>query len=198
MINAARLSRGVVTIGGSAGAVESLIELVGKLPADFGAAIAVVVHLNRFRESKLPAILGRVARLPVAVAADGAALHEGTIHVAPPDYHLLVGPTLALRRGAAEHYHRPAIDPLFRSAAETFSDRVVGVLLSGSTSDGVSGGTAIKRAGGVVLVEDPRGAQHPRLPLSALHRDGVDAALSIDQLASVLSRLARGEVVEEA
>jgi two-component system chemotaxis response regulator CheB len=197
VINAARLRRDVVVIGGSAGAIESLMELLGKLPTTFETAMAAVIHLNPFRESRLPAVLGRVATIPVLAAAHGAPFEPRRLHVAVADFHLLVGPTLSLTRSPREHFHRPAIDPLFRSAAASFGPRVVGVLLSGATTDGVTGAVAIKAAGGLVLVHDPADAPHPRLPATALVRDGVDAAASIDELAQLLSRLARAEPIED-
>jgi two-component system chemotaxis response regulator CheB len=196
VFNTAKIRRDIIVIGGSAGGIEALIELVGKLPPAFEAAAAAVIHLSPFRESKLAAVLGRVARIPIIQASHGAPFELGRLYVAVADYHLLVAATLSLTREAKEHFHRPAIDPLFRSAAASFGRRVVGVLLSGANTDGVSGATMIKAAGGIVLVEDPADARHPRLPAMALAHDGVDASMSIDELAEVLPRLARGEAIE--
>ena len=173
------------------------MELVGKLPTGFDAAVAAVVHLNPFRESKLPAVLSRVATIPVLPATHGAPFQPGRLYVAVADSHLLLGPIISLARSPKEHFHRPAIDPLFRSAAASFGQRVVGVLLSGATTDGVTGAVAIKAAGGIVLVHDPADAAYSRLPAAALRHDGVDASASIDELAALLSRLARGEPIED-
>jgi two-component system, chemotaxis family, protein-glutamate methylesterase/glutaminase len=197
VINRARLRRDVAVIGGSAGAIESLLELVGKLPTGFEAAVAVVVHLNPFRESKLANVLTRSATIPVAPVSPGAPFERGHVYVAVADHHLLVGPTLSISRGPKEHLHRPAIDPLFRSAAASFGARVVGVLLSGATTDGVTGAAAIRAAGGIVLVQDPAGAQYPRLPATALTQDTVDASASIAELAEILTRLPRGETLND-
>ena len=197
MLNAARVRRDVVVIGGSAGGVESLIELVGKLPAEFEAAGAVVLHMNPLRRSQLAAVLARLAPITVEQAQHGVAFRRRHLYVAVPDHHLLVGPTLSLTRDPKEHFHRPAIDPLFRSAAAAFGSRVVGILVSGSTSDGVSGAVEIRNAGGLVLVEDRATARHPRLPATAMAEVGADAEASIDELASMLPRLAVGEAIEE-
>jgi two-component system chemotaxis response regulator CheB len=189
--------RDVVVIGGSAGAIESLIELVGKLPAAFEASVAVVVHLNPFRESQLGSVLAGTARMPVVPVTHGVQFRPGRIYLAVADHHLLVDDTVSLTRGPKEHFHRPAIDPLFRSAAAAFGPRVVAVLLSGATADGVIGAIAVKAAGGLVLVQDPTDAAYPRLPATALANDGVDASASIDELAGMLARVARGEPLDE-
>lgn len=197
MINGARLRRDVAVIGGSAGAIESLLELVGKLPTGFEAAVAIVVHLNPYRESKLADVLGRVTTIPVAPVSAGAPFERGHAYVAVADHHLLVGPRLSISRGPKEHLHRPAIDPLFRSAAASFGARVVGVLLSGSTTDGVTGAAAIRAAGGIILVQDPAGARYSRLPATALTQDTADASASNTELAEMLTRLSRGEGLDD-
>jgi two-component system chemotaxis response regulator CheB len=194
-LNAAGARRDVVVIGGSAGSIESLKELVGKLPEDLDVAAAAVIHLNPFHKSKLVNVIARVARIPVVAATEGQLFEGGRLYLAVPDHHLVIGETMRLTRGPKEHFHRPAIDVLFRSATG-YGQRVVGVLLSGATTDGVSGATAIKAAGGIILVEDPLNARYRRLPATALVEDGVDASVTIPELAQILPRLARGEKVE--
>jgi two-component system chemotaxis response regulator CheB len=119
------------------------------------------------------------------------------VYVAPRDQHMLFDDgCVRLSRGAREHHTRPAIDPLFRSAAERYGQRVVGVLLSGMGSDGVSGPSAIKKCGGVSLVQHPGEARFESMPSTAIAEDDVDAMLTVEELAVVLSALARGEAIE--
>ena len=116
---------------------------------------------------------------------------------APRDQHLVINDGhLQLRRGAKEHRTRPAIDPLFRSAAHTYGPRAVGVLLSGSGDDGVTGLIEIKKAGGVSLVQHPSEALHPSMPRTAIEEDDVDRILVLHELAAALTALAEGDVFE--
>lgn len=196
-INREAVPRDIVVIGASAGGVEALSRLFARLPARLPAALAVVLHMRPTQASSLPAILARAGRLPVVAATDGAAFGPGSVYVAVPDQHLLVQKDrIHLSRDPREHLTRPAIDPLFRSAAAAYGPRVIGVLLSGVGTDGVTGATAIKRAGGLVFVEKPSEARHPTLPLAAIRHDGVDAVLAVDELADVLPKLAVGESVD--
>lgn len=202
MINAERRSRDLVVIGASAGGIQASRSLLHHLPASFGAAIVLVIHLDPFFKSRLPEVLGWRTRLHVTWAQEGADAEMGTVHVAPPDHHLtlehasLGSPRLRLNRGPRQHYTRPAIDPLFISAARLGGQRVVGVLLSGANDDGAEGLIHIKRAGGVTLVQDPDEARHPRMPRSGLEHDSPDAVLSVDALATTLTTLAAGKAVD--
>ena len=162
-----RVTRDVIVIGGSAGALEALRSLLPKLPADLPAAILLVLHLGRV--SHLSAILGRCSALPVVDAESGARFERSQIHVAVPGVHLLLHDHhILLRRGPRENLSRPSIDALFRSAAASLGSRVIGVLLSGSLSDGSVGLRAIERCGGVNVVQDPEDALVPAMPRSAL------------------------------
>src|SRR5262245_41900568 len=161
--------RDLVVIGGSAGAIEALVPLVRQLPADMAAPVLIVVHVPANADSHLPRILGRHSALPAAHAVDGDDLIDGTILVAPPDFHLTVGRgRIRLERGPRENHHRPAIDPLFRSAARWEDGRTVGVLLSGGAGDGVAGCLAIRHRGGAVLVQDPNDALFEGMPRSII------------------------------
>jgi two-component system chemotaxis response regulator CheB len=197
VVNSERTRRDVVVMGASAGGISALRELFGKLPSDLGAAIAVVLHRSPVAETSLAHVLAWRSALPVIEAVDATTFQRGTIYVAPRDRHLHVdGVTLRLSRGPKEQHTRPAIDPLFRSAAASSGKRVVGVLLSGTGDDGVSGLISVTAAGGVSLVQDPSEAAYPAMPRSAILRDRVQGALPVAELADVLIQLARGDVVE--
>lgn len=181
--------RRIIVIGASAGGVEALRTLVGALPPDIAAPIAVVLHVGT--QSILPELLEAAGRLPVHHAKNGEPLRRGTIYVAPPGKHLLVHDGhLMLRRGARENLARPAIDPLFRSAACSFGGGTIGVVLTGALNDGTAGLVAIKRCGGVVIVQEPREADFPEMPLSALRHVAVDACLPLAGIAKELVRRA--------
>jgi two-component system, chemotaxis family, protein-glutamate methylesterase/glutaminase len=159
----------VVAIGGSAGAVESLIELVGGLPADLSAAVLVTVHIREDARSRLPAILTRSGPLVARHAEHGDLLADGVILVAPPGRHLLVaGNRVLLGTGPRVNHVRPAIDPMLGSLS---ADRIlptIGVILSGLLDDGAVGLALLEHAGGTVVVEDPETAIFPSMPRAAL------------------------------
>ena len=134
----------------------------------------------------------------MAHAQDGEPISPGRIYVAPHDHHLLVEPGhLRVVRGPRENHHRPAVDPLFRSAALTYGPRVVGVVLSGALNDGTAGLIAIKRRGGVAIVQDPAEALVPGMPGSALRNVAIDYCLPIADISPLLAQLAREPVAEE-
>jgi two-component system, chemotaxis family, protein-glutamate methylesterase/glutaminase len=198
MINAERVARDVIVIGGSAGALLPLLRLLEGLPRSLPATIAVVLHRSPFHETRLPWVLGRRTRLMVAEASDGDPLGHGMVYVAPRDQHMLVeNGVLRLDRGAKEHRTRPAIDPLFRTAASVYGNRVVGVLLSGMGADGVSGLLHIKASEGLSLVQSPAEAEFSVMPMRAINEDDVDAVLRIEALPDVLLALATGDAFED-
>src|SRR6266853_3065833 len=146
--------RDIVVIGGSAGSIEAVIELVRGLPPDFPGSVFVVVHFPGYVNSTLPRILSRAGPLPARHARDGEPIEPGRVYVAPPDWHLhLNDGRIRLTRGPKENGHRPAIDPLFRTAAHQFGPRVVGIVLSGNLNDGTAGLLTVKQRGGVALVQ---------------------------------------------
>ncbi|HEU4700422.1 MAG TPA: chemotaxis protein CheB [Gemmatimonadales bacterium] len=181
----------LIVVGGSAGAVEAVIRLVAALPADLAAAVLVVIHFPESSVSMLPRILNRAsAGLPAAHGRDGEPLVTGRIYVARPGTHLLVeGTHLRLLRGPKENGHRPAIDPLFRSAARSRGQRVVGVLLSGTLDDGTTGLEAIRRHGGITVVQDPDDALYGAMPRSALEHVAIDYVLPLADLPAALVQL---------
>ena len=183
-------NRDVVVIGGSAGALEPLQRLLGDVPADLGATFFVVIHTGPNAHSTLGHILDRAGPLPADLARDGLAFAWGRVYVAPPDRHLLLDDgRMLLRRGPRENLSRPAIDPLFRSAAAAYGARVIGVLLSGMLYDGASGLRAIKRCGGIAVVQDPADALYPEMPRHALQHTEVDYCPSGAELAKLLVAL---------
>jgi two-component system chemotaxis response regulator CheB len=197
VINEERIKRDVIVIGASAGGVEPLKELLQRLPPDLSATVAIVLHRSPYHETRLPSVLGRHALLSVLEPADRDPVLSGAVYVAPRDQHMIFEDgVVRLSRGPREHHTRPAIDPLFRSAADRYGSRVVGVVLSGVGSDGVSGLIAIKKANGISLVQHPREAQFDVMPCRAIAEDDVDAMLTVTGLGRALAALARGEVVD--
>ncbi|RAZ83142.1 chemotaxis protein CheB [Mesorhizobium hawassense] len=179
----------IVVIGASAGGIEPLKQIVSDLPADLPAAVFVVVHIGQV--SYLPEILDRAGRLDARVARNGAEFGTGCIYVAPPGLHLLLHDGhMLLRRGPRENLARPAIDPLFRSAALSYGACVIGVLLSGSLADGTAGMRAVKAVGGLAVVQHPRDTLVPAMVESALHYVDVDHCLPAAEIGPLLARLA--------
>jgi two-component system, chemotaxis family, protein-glutamate methylesterase/glutaminase len=166
--------RDIIVIGASAGGVEALSVLLANLSGDLRAAVAVTLH-RRPVVSFLKEVLGRRSQLPVVEATDRMVFKKGRVHLAPPDRHLLFGDgVIGLDRGPKYHHTRPAIDPMFESAAKRYGRRVVGVLLTGNMSDGVMGLNDIKAAGGLSLVQRPDDASYPSMPRNAVLFDHVD------------------------
>jgi two-component system, chemotaxis family, protein-glutamate methylesterase/glutaminase len=187
----------IITIGASAGGVEALAQLARGLPRDVPAALFVVHHFPPYGTSVMPNILSRAGPLPAAHAVDGEAIRPGRIYVAPPDHHLLVKPGhVRLGRGPRENGHRPAVDPLFRSAARAYGRRVIAVVLSGTLDDGTAGLVAVKRRGGIAVVQHPDDALYSGMPQSAIDNVAVDEILPLSEIAPALVRLAH-EPVEE-
>jgi two-component system, chemotaxis family, protein-glutamate methylesterase/glutaminase len=176
-------TRDIVVIGGSAGAVEALIRLMPGLPAALPARVFVTVHIPAY-SSALPAILARSGRLPARHPRDGERTQPSMVYVAPPDQHLLVKPGFVRAvRGPRENGHRPAVDPLFRSAAAAYGARVVGVVLPGNLNDGSAGAVAVQHAGGTVIVQDPAEALYPSMPASALASVPSATVLPLERIA---------------
>jgi two-component system chemotaxis response regulator CheB len=178
----------LIAVGASAGGMEYLRGLSRALPADLPAAVLVVQHIGR--TSYLAEILNRESALPVAPAESGKRIDQGHIYVAVPGMHLLVHDDhMLLRRGPRENLARPAVDALFRSAACSFGSRVIGVVLSGALNDGTAGLRAIKRCGGIAVVQDPAEAPFPDMPASALQHVEIDHRCPVAKMGALLARL---------
>jgi two-component system, chemotaxis family, protein-glutamate methylesterase/glutaminase len=188
-------SHDIVVIGASAGGVEALIAIVSCFPTSLPAAVFVVIHLPVNSPSVLPQILQRAGPLPSAFARHGEAIRQGHIYVAPPDHHLLIKRGyMHVMRGPKENRHRPSADVLFRTAAGAYGARVVGVVLTGALDDGTMGLQAVKRRGGLAVVQAPHDALVPSMPQSALEAVKVDYCLPLAEIAPLLVRLASGPV----
>jgi two-component system chemotaxis response regulator CheB len=180
----------IIVIGASAGGVRALETLVGGLPSDLQAAVFIVLHIGPRADDLLASILGRAGRLRCASAVDGERIPFGEVRVAPPDYHLMLEyERVVVVRGPKENRSRPAIDTLFRSAARAYGNRVIGVVLTGKLDDGTAGLWAVKRGGGIAVVQDPADAEFPDMPKNA--RDGVDVdhSVPLKDIADLLTSL---------
>lgn len=183
----------VIVIGASAGGVEAISRVVAEFPREMRASIFVVLHISRGR-SLLPEILTRAGRLPAAHPTDGEPLQYGRIYVASPDHHLLVeNDAVRVVHSASENGVRPAVDPLFRSAARAYGPRVIGVILTGALDDGAAGMVAIKEAGGITIVQDPAEAFSPGMPRSAVNTGRVDHVLPLRDIPVLLAALIEEE-----
>jgi two-component system chemotaxis response regulator CheB len=184
----------IIVIGGSAGAIEPLKNLVKQFPPDFTGAVFVVLHSYPRTRSLLPEILSGSGPLRALLPEDGNPIQSGRIYVAPPDHHLVIERDhIHLNRGPKEQHQRPSINVTFRSAALAYSDRVVGVILTGQMDDGTAGLWEIKRRGGIAVVQNPEEALYPSMPLSALREIEADHTVGIAGMGQLLCRLAKGE-----
>jgi two-component system, chemotaxis family, protein-glutamate methylesterase/glutaminase len=180
--------RDVIVVGGSAGSLAPLITLVQRLPRSFPACVLVVVHSSADSAGGVARILERDAHVPISIASDGDLIRPG-VFVAPPDHHLVVTDGhMRVTHGPKENGFRPAIDPLFRTAADAYGPRVIGVLLSGALDDGEYGLSAIKASGGLVVVQDPDDAEIPSMPRNAIEHVVVDHVLPATAIAPLLCR----------
>ena len=189
--------RNIIVIGASAGGFEALKKLVAGLPKDLEAALFIVWHMSPDIRGVLPQVLNRAETVYADHAYDGELIKTNRIYVAPPDRHLLIEDgRLRVTRGPKENRFRPAVDPLFRSAAYDYGRRVIGVVLSGALDDGTAGLWEIKNRGGLAIVQDPLDAEVPSMPENALREVAVDYTVTISEMADLLARLSREQVAE--
>ena len=188
----------IIVVGASAGGVEALMSLLRELPIDLRASVFIVLHIPAQTPSLLPSILDRVTPLKVSHAINGERIEHGRVYVAPPDNHLLVERGFVrVLRGPKENRHRPAVDPLFRSAAVSYGTRVVGVILTGALDDGTVGMRAVKLRGGIGMVQDPNEALYPGMPRRAMENAKIDYSLPLTEISPLLVRLAREQAEED-
>lgn len=183
--------RNIIVIGASAGGIDALKKLLAPLPADLDATLFIVWHMAPSMRSVVPHILSSVTSIPTSHAVDGETIRTNHIYVASPDRHLLVEEGhIRITRGPKENRFRPAIDPLFRSAAYSYGNRVIGLILSGALDDGSAGLWTIKQRGGLVLVQDPAEAEVPSMPERAIRQVAADYVMPAGQLARTVVTLA--------
>ncbi|TSJ79698.1 chemotaxis protein CheB [Rariglobus hedericola] len=178
-----------IVIGGSAGSIDALINILPALPRDFALPVLVVIHLPPNERSLLAEIFGPRCQLPVKEAEDKEPLAGGTIYFAPPNYHLLVESdfTLSLSSDEPVFYSRPAIDILFETAADAYGNGLRAVVLTGASSDGAAGLRAVHRVGGLCFVQRPDTAEVSLMPQSALEACPAARSLNVQQIARELS-----------
>lgn len=189
----------IIVIGASAGGIEAVSKLISNLPMELPATLFVVQHIPALGPSLLAEIFRRIGPLPAVQAEHGMAITPGMIVVAPPDHHLLLARGhMHVVRGMKENGFRPAVDALFRTAAHSYGPRVIGVVLTGMLDDGTAGLLAVKRKGGIAVVQDPLDAAFPSMPANARRYVKVDAVLPVSAMAPFLAKMVAEPVIEEA
>lgn len=189
----------VIVVGASAGGMEAFLQLASGLDPALPAAICFVLHISGQAPTMFAKNLSRKSPFPAVFAREGDLLNSGRIYLAPPDRHMVISyGKLRLIRSARENWTRPAIDPLFRSAAAHFGNRAIGVLLTGLLDDGTDGLRAIKRCGGATIVQDPAEASFPDMPQNALNRGSADYVSSLAEMPQLLRQLAEAPVSESS
>jgi two-component system, chemotaxis family, protein-glutamate methylesterase/glutaminase len=182
----------IVVIGTSLGGLTALEALLPALPASFPAPIVIVQHRSKDSDGGMTTVLQRHSSLPICEVEDKMPIRAGHVYLAPPDYHLLIGPTeFVLSIDAPVNAARPSVDVLFESAADSFGSRTIAVILTGLNTDGARGSRRVKDRGGTVIVQDPSTAEASSMPRGAVAGGPVDHVLSLDQVAPLLVRLCR-------
>lgn len=192
------MQKDIVVIGASAGGIEALRTLASGLPEDFAGSLFIVMHTAASSPGLLASILERAGALPATCVTERETIEAGRIYVPSPDHHLLLERgSVCVTRGPKENRFRPAVDPLFRSAAQAYGPRVIGIVLTGGLDDGTAGLLAVKQLGGTAVVQDPADALCPSMPRSAMQQVPVDHCVPIAEMASLLVRLTKEQVEEK-
>jgi two-component system chemotaxis response regulator CheB len=187
----------IIVIGASAGGFEAIKKIVRALPADFSLPVFLVWHMSPDVHGVLPMVLNKENEIFAEHGVNGETIVQQRIYVAPPDHHMLIDDgKLLITRGPKENRFRPAVDPLFRSAAYAYGNRVIGVVLSGALDDGTAGLWTIKHYGGTTIVQDPSDAEVPSMPQSALREVKVDFCVPVSEIADLLVRLSKEPVTK--
>jgi two-component system CheB/CheR fusion protein len=187
----------LVVVGSSAGGVEALSLLVGTLRKDFPAPIVLAQHLDPNRPSLLAAMLERRSTLPVVLVESSATLQKGTVYVVPSNFHVTINDGIVQIEGDHRERPRPSVDLLFTTAAKSYGDRLIAVILTGSGSDGAAGALDVKKAGGVVIIQNPDTARYPSMPL-ALPPTAVDHIADLERIGPLLSDILTGARLPES
>lgn len=183
-------NRDIIVIGASAGGFEAIRRLVAGLPAGLPASVFIVWHMSPDIKGLMPQVLNRFNTLPAGNAMDKEPIEKGRVYIAPPDHHLLIERNrIRITRGPKENRFRPAVDPLFRSAAYAYGPRVIGIILSGALDDGTAGLWTIKWYNGVAVVQDPDDAEVPSMPQNALEAVKVDYKVPVAEMPQLLANL---------
>jgi len=185
----------IVAIAASAGGLTALTAVLGRLTADFGAAVVVVQHLDPRHRSLMPQIIGRRSSMPVHAAFDAMVLEPGNVYLAPPDRHLLVNRdgTISLTQTELVNFVRPSADLLFESVAAAYGERAIAVVLTGTGHDGSMGVTAIKQRHGTVIAQDEGSSEFFGMPSAAIKTGATDFVLALDEIPLALQTLVAGE-----
>ena len=183
----------LIVLGGSSGGVEALLKIIPGLSPDFSTPIVIVMHQSRSSRSSLALVLQSRTKLTVREPEDKEKILPKHIYVAPPDYHLMIedDKTFSYTYSELVNYSRPSIDVLFESAADAYRDKLVGVLITGSNSDGAAGMKHIKKNGGITIVEDPATADSPTMPAAAIKMTTIDFVLSIPETIKKLNAVSK-------
>jgi len=188
----------IVTIGASAGGLNAISELVTQLPSNLNAAVLIVIHLSKAAIGDF--LLERIrknSKLPCQIGRHGDAIARGQIYIAAPDEHLLINDNkIIIGHGPPENRFRPSIDVLFRSAAASAGERVIGIVLTGLLNDGTAGMMAIKQCGGYCIVQDPNEAEYPSMPLSVLENMEADHCVSLKAMGDIIERITQKQIVK--
>lgn len=181
----------LVAIGGSAGSLEVILQIVVALPVTSGASFIIVVHRKNDGDSILQNLIAGRTTMPVSEVEDKEPLLPNAVYLAPPDYHLLLENETSFSLDSSEkvHFSRPSIDVTFQSAAEVFGVASIGILLSGANADGAAGLENIKKAGGLTIVQDPASAEMPFMPQQAINRNAVGKIVRAEDLPALLQQL---------
>jgi len=182
----------IIVMGASTGGFEAFKKIIAGLPSDFNSPIFIVWHMSPRTHGIMPQVLNRVNDIYAAHAYDKEEIKPNRIYVARPDHHLLIEPgKVRITRGPKENRFRPAVDPLFRSAAYAYGNRVIGVILSGALDDGTAGLWTVKHYGGIAIVQDPNNAEVSSMPENAMHLVKVDHCVPVSEIAELLVRLSK-------
>ena len=187
----------VIAIGGSAGSLDTILNIIANSFLNNNIFYIVVLHRKSDNDSLLAGLFSSRTKFKVKEVEDKDSISPGYIYIAPPDYHMLIQDgRIRITRGPKENRFRPAVDPLFRSAAYSYGNRVIGVILSGALDDGTAGLWTVKHYGGIAIVQNPMDAEVPSMPENAIRVVNIDHSVGVPELPALLVRLSKEPVSE--